>query len=72
MTDVLVFKTSVESEHMVRQLKPFLDSVAGSNQWNFALDDCDHILRVVSSRVPPQSVIHLLLDKGFVCAELED
>ena len=68
----MVFKTSVETSHSVKQLKPLLDSMAGNNKWNFALDDCDKILRIVSATLPPQRVIHLLTDNGFVCAELED
>lgn len=70
--EVLVFKTSVETAHSVRRLKPLLDTVAGSNKWNFALDDCDRILRVVSATIPPQRVIHLLTEQGFHCHELED
>ncbi len=70
--EVLVFKTSVETAHNVRRLKPLLDTVAGDNQWNFALDDCDHILRVMSAKISPQRVIHLLKEQGFNCLELED
>lgn len=70
--EVLVFKTSVETLHSVTQLKPWLDSVAGNDRWNFALDDSDKILRIMSPTLPPQKIIHLLADHGFVCAELED
>jgi hypothetical protein len=70
--EVLVFKTSVESPRNVNQLKPMLDTIAGDNKWNFALDDCDKILRVVSSTISPQAVIRALLGQGYHCAELED
>ena len=70
--EVLVFKTSVETAHSVRRLKPLLDTVAGNNQWNFALDDSDHILRVISASISPQRVIGLLKEQGFNCLELED
>jgi hypothetical protein len=70
--EVMVFKTTVETPIGVRQLKPKLDSMAGSNKWNFALDDCDRILRVLSATIHPQQVIHLLKDNGFQCIELED
>jgi hypothetical protein len=70
--DVMVFKTTVETPGSVRQLKPLLDTMAGNNKWNFALDDCDRILRILSPSLAPQQVIHLLADNGFQCVELED
>lgn len=70
--EVLVFKTSVETSHHVRSLKPLLDSAAGKGQWNFALDDCDRILRIVSKHVNSQTAITLLQNNGYECSELED
>lgn len=70
--EVLVFKTSVETAHGVRRLKPLLDTVAGNDRWNFALDDRDRILRVISESISPQRVIRLLSEQGFHCDELED
>lgn len=70
--EVLVFKTSVESPQGVKMLKPLLDSVAGRGRWNFALDDCDRILRIVSMKVNAQMAIRLLNDRGYECTELED
>lgn len=69
--EVLVFKTSVETSQHVHSLKPLLDSAAGKGQWNFALDDCDRILRIVSA-VDPASAINLLKQNGYECVELED
>ena len=70
--EVLVFKTSVDTPHCVKLLKPMLDSVAGRGRWNFALDDCDKILRIASIKVNAQAAIQLLNENGYECAELED
>lgn len=70
--EVLVFKTSVQSYESVDRLKPHLDELAGQGTWNFALDDCDRILRIVSSHVKPSDAIGLLTAIGFGCKELED
>ncbi|MBL7864854.1 MAG: hypothetical protein JNK10_08270 [Cyclobacteriaceae bacterium] len=67
-----VFITSVTSEAEVRKLAPGLNLLAGQGHWNFDLDDCDRILRVVSTSVEPARVIQLLADSGFQCEELED
>lgn len=72
MEEVLVFKTSVKTPQHVKLLKPLLDSTAGRGKWNFALDDCDHILRIASARMNPLTAIKLLQEKGYECSELED
>lgn len=69
--EVLVFKTSVETPQHVKSLKPLLDSAAGKGKWNFALDDCDRILRIIS-QVSPHTAINLLKENGYECSELED
>ncbi len=68
--EVLVFKTSVGPEHVSR-LTPLLDLLAGEGKWNFALDDCDRILRVMSGSILPHQPIELLVKQGFNCIELE-
>ena len=69
--EVLVFKTSVQSYESVDQLKPLLDTLAGKGKWNFALDYCDRILRIVSCSVRPDEAIVLLTEQGFTCLELD-
>ena len=71
MMEVLVFKTSVQSSESVNQLKPLLDALAGSGKWNFALDDCDRILRIVSCSIRPEEAVVLLARQGFSCLELD-
>lgn len=70
--EVLVFKTSVKTSQHVKMLKPLLDSAAGKGKWNFALDDRDRILRIVSQHVNPVAAIRLLQENGYECSELED
>jgi hypothetical protein len=67
--EVLVFKTSVQSADHVLRLTPLLNQLAGTN-WNFALDDCDRILRIVAP-VESNAAIRLLIAQGFECEELE-
>ncbi|MCE7862507.1 MAG: hypothetical protein DYG99_03090 [Bacteroidetes bacterium CHB5] len=71
MMEVLVFKTSVHTKKGVKQLSPLLNKLAGSNQWNFALDDADRILRITAPTVNAQEAIQLLTVNGFACEELE-
>lgn len=70
--NVLVFKTSVQSMEAVKKLRPELNRAAGRGKWNFALDDCDRILRVTSRRLSAAAAKELLMKNGFDCSELED
>lgn len=70
--EVLVFSTSVKSYDHVNELTPLLNSFVGNGKWNFALDDADRILRIVSADVKPVAAIDLLREHGFECKELED
>ena len=40
---ISIFRTSVNSQNEVRKLKPLLDVIIGSKNWNFDLEDCAFI-----------------------------
>lgn len=70
--EVLVFTTSVQSQDQVKILTPKINFLAGKGHWNFALDDQDKILRIVSDHVKALQAIGLLKEYGFECRELTD
>jgi len=69
--DVLVFVTSVYNRRAVNKVQHLLAAVPAIAQWNFDLEDCDHILRIESNGLHPQEVESLLQVAGFDCRELE-
>ncbi|WP_419211300.1 hypothetical protein ACNR9Q_11145 [Maribacter sp. X9] len=70
---ILVLKTSVRKQKEVKRLKPFLDQLSrGRANWNFDLEDCDHILRIESDFLKVSEVVELLNRMNFFCEELED
>ena len=70
--NVLVFKTSVTQQEQVSKVKALLTSIPDVTKWNFDLEDCDRILRVITDRVSPRHVENVLQTAGFTCLELED
>ena len=68
--DVLIFKTSVANKQQVSRVHYLLSSLSDIKQYNFDLEDCDHVLRVVSKGVEPQTINHMLAIAGFTCEEL--
>jgi len=69
--DILVFVTNVANKTAVSRVKPLLTAVPAIVDWNFDLDDCDRILRIVSHNLSPRKVESLLQTAGFACYELE-
>lgn len=69
---VLVFRTSVNDLAQVDLLRPLLDlTIAGSGEWNFDLEDREHILRVDAEGPLRERITALLNVNGFACNELE-
>ncbi|CAN5196829.1 hypothetical protein BH09BAC6_BH09BAC6_18660 [soil metagenome] len=71
MMEILIFTTSVEKEEQVSRVQTLLTSVPAISQWNFDLEDCDNILRIVASDISPRYIESLLQTAGFNCRELE-
>ena len=68
---VLVFTTTVTEAEQVSEVKALLTDVSGIKDWNFDLEDCDRILRIVADDVCPRYIEQLLQTNGFCCHELD-
>ncbi len=69
--EILVFKTNVTSKKKVSKIGSLLSSAPAIKQWSFDLDDCDKVLRVVSTGVNTGFVESLLHAAGFKCQVLD-
>ena len=69
--EVLVFKTNVTSKKKVSKVSTLLTSFPTIQQWNFDLDDCDKVLRIVATNLKPDFVESLLNAAGFKCQVLD-
>ena len=69
-----VFRTSVETPEQVQQVGPVLSGCLGTaTEWNFDLEDCDRILRVVGGEHNTIELCKTVLQSnGFLCEELPD
>lgn len=70
LEDVLVFKTSVQSENDIYKISPYLNADTRVRKWNVDLDDVDCVLRIESDVHDPGYVIELIRAAGFLCEEL--
>lgn len=71
---IQVFRTSVETEEQVVIIGAELSGrLPRTAQWNFDLQDCDHILRVVNGGdFAAEHCAEILRANGFTCEELFD
>ncbi|RYY34764.1 MAG: hypothetical protein EOP46_12325 [Sphingobacteriaceae bacterium] len=70
--EVLVFATNVTHQGQVSRVNTLLTGLPDVTDWNFDLDDCDNILRIVAIGLSPRHVETLLLSAGIKCYELAD
>jgi len=68
--DVLVFKTSVQEPKQVNKVQTLLTKIPTIQNWNFDLEDCDNILRIVSNGLSPRQIETVLQKAGIGCEEL--
>lgn len=68
---VYVFKTSVSSQMKAKAINTYLSEIKEIDHWNFDLEDCDNILRIVADNLDVQRIVKSIKSLGFVCEELE-
>jgi hypothetical protein len=72
LSDILVFKTSIDSDHDLEKIATILDQDQRIRKWNVDREDVDNILRVESREPDPAFIIQLISQEGFSCEELLD
>lgn len=68
--NVIIFKTSVRDRYDLTAIKNKMDNLLGAQNWSFALEDEDKILRVVSAKRCVAAVTRVLKTYGFFCEEM--
>lgn len=71
MDQILIFKTDVNAREQVRKAEAILQSITFVKHWNFDLEDCDRILRVVTAGIQPGLIEKRLRSENIYCEHLE-
>lgn len=66
----MIFKTNVSSKRKARNVGALLKSTPNIKHWNFDLEDCDNILRIVATGLKSNWVEAVLQQAGFTCQVL--
>lgn len=68
---VYIFKTSVKDKKQIKDLSKNLNKIKAIKKWNFDLEDCDNILRIVSDIDVSHTICKTLDALNYSCVELE-
>lgn len=68
---VLILKSNIATYADLLQIQSPLDDHPGISKWNIDLDDCDHVLRVVTPNLTVADIEQIIRSSGFQCSELE-
>lgn len=71
LPQILVFKTNVQTLTQKRYLESRLIKTGQIQNWTLDQGDVDCVLRIITATLSPQTVIQLLHEWGFTCAELD-
>ncbi|MEP6713280.1 MAG: hypothetical protein ABJA37_12720 [Ferruginibacter sp.] len=69
--EVLVFKTNLIDHRRINEVESSLNFHPHIVKWNVDLNDCDNILRIVSSKITATEIETLLWNAGYYCKELQ-
>lgn len=71
MMYIIIFKTNLSTEDQSIHIQTILGKRQDIVMSSFDLDDCDRILRVVSTNPETEQICMLLSQAGFSCEALE-
>jgi hypothetical protein len=69
--NIHIFVTNIQTSREYECIKPVLDLHKGIEEWNIDMEDVDRVLRVTSTKMTDEEIIHLLSQFGVLCRELK-
>ncbi|MDB9726032.1 hypothetical protein OAA90_06590, partial [Salibacteraceae bacterium] len=71
--NVIVLKTDIQSEQMLRLISPLFDAHSAILKWSVDLEDCDKVLRVEGLKtISADGLAKSLQIEGIAAEELAD
>lgn len=67
---VLKFKTNIDSETQLKEVKKSLDTEEVISRWNIDLKSEEKILSVSGKEITPDLIVNLLQEKGYTAEVL--
>ncbi len=71
-TDVLIFRTNIETEHDLNRVATLLEAQPLILKWTVDREDIDHVLRIESTGADEVVIRKSMEHAGFLCEDLVD
>jgi hypothetical protein len=71
-TDVMIFKTNIETEYDLKEVAHILENELTILRWNVDREDIDRVLRIESENADVTRIREKIEHAGFLCEELTD
>lgn len=68
---ILVLKSNINTYADLLQIEQPFNHHPEIVKWNVDLDDCDHVIRIVSPTLTVADIEELVKSNGYHCSELE-
>ena len=68
---ILVLKSNIANYSDLLQIQHPLNHHPEIVKWNIDLDDCDHVIRIVSPTLTVADIEEIIKSNGYQCSELE-
>lgn len=68
---ILVLKSNITNYSDLMQIQQPLDLHPEIVKWNVDIDDCDHVIRIVSPTLTVADIEEIIKSKGYQCSELD-
>jgi hypothetical protein len=68
---ILVLKSNIATYSDLMQIQQPFNHHPEILKWNVDLDDCDHVIRIVSPSLTVADIEELVKSNGYQCSELE-
>ena len=68
---ILVLKSNIATFTDLLQIQHPLDHHPEITKWNVDLDDCDHVIRIVTPTLTVADIEEIIKSNGYQCSELE-
>jgi transcription initiation factor TFIIIB Brf1 subunit/transcription initiation factor TFIIB len=65
-----IFKTNLDPICENCEASKTLDSLQEISQWTIDFEDVDRVLRVVSRKLKPTTIVNIIRSLGYECSEL--
>lgn len=68
---ILILRSNITTWSDLLQIQQPLDHHPGISKWTIDLEDCDHVIRIVTPSLTVADIEEIIKSNGYQCSELD-